>query len=396
VSTLTKWNDLWIAGDYQNGKLYTLDWDVQSENGLALERRRITGVMSDTENALIVNAVRLVVDTGMVKKAVIKLVGDLPNGTAGDVISYQYQIIGGLPPFSAITVVSGDLPPGITLSPDGLATGTYVGSGTYTWRLSVIDSQGNSATLDDSATVTGSIYSAIAEDNPLLYWPLTETSGAKAADLSGNGYDGASHGGSHTVNGFVQGAWADGVGAYLGSASGSPLDVGTTRQWAIEAVVTRGATQPYTNVEANIATQWLSQNFGLASIGLSMVTDGAYGSIAFRGYFTRSGLGGRYTIDSASPPVAGHRTHIVAERVNTGGTYDTLNIYINGALSNTDSSTLLATEVGPHSTGEQFCVASAQPRVVYGWLGTTEHVAVYAHSLGAARALYHAQLLGLA
>lgn len=64
VSTLTKWNDQWIAGDYANGKLYMLDWNTQAEGDQVLERRRITGVMSDTENALIVNSIRLVVDTG--------------------------------------------------------------------------------------------------------------------------------------------------------------------------------------------------------------------------------------------------------------------------------------------------------------------------------------------
>jgi hypothetical protein len=64
VSTLTKWNDRWIAGDYANGQLYMLDWNTQAEGDQVLERRRITGVMSDVENALIVNAIRLVVDTG--------------------------------------------------------------------------------------------------------------------------------------------------------------------------------------------------------------------------------------------------------------------------------------------------------------------------------------------
>lgn len=65
INTLTRWNGQWIAGDYSNGKLYRLDWSVQSENGAVLERRRVTGVLSNDQNPVNVNGVALVFDTGM-------------------------------------------------------------------------------------------------------------------------------------------------------------------------------------------------------------------------------------------------------------------------------------------------------------------------------------------
>lgn len=65
INTLTKWNGAWIAGDYANGKLYKLGWNVQHEDGAVLERRRVTGVLHDNQNRVTVNGVALVFDTGL-------------------------------------------------------------------------------------------------------------------------------------------------------------------------------------------------------------------------------------------------------------------------------------------------------------------------------------------
>lgn len=65
INTLTRWNGHWIAGDYSNGKLYELNWAVQDEDHAVLERRRITGVLSDNQNRVTVDGVALVFDTGL-------------------------------------------------------------------------------------------------------------------------------------------------------------------------------------------------------------------------------------------------------------------------------------------------------------------------------------------
>lgn len=65
INDLVNWNGMWIAGDYSNGKLYKLDWHRQDEDGATLERRRTTGVFHDNQNALIINGLELVVDTGL-------------------------------------------------------------------------------------------------------------------------------------------------------------------------------------------------------------------------------------------------------------------------------------------------------------------------------------------
>lgn len=65
VNALVRWGSRWIAGDYASGKLYTLDWDTQDEDGAALERRRTTGVLSDNQNRVTVDGIALAFDTGL-------------------------------------------------------------------------------------------------------------------------------------------------------------------------------------------------------------------------------------------------------------------------------------------------------------------------------------------
>lgn len=64
LNDLVYWNGQWIGGDYINGKLYTLDWDTQDEDGATLERRRVLPVIADSQNAIIINALEIVADNG--------------------------------------------------------------------------------------------------------------------------------------------------------------------------------------------------------------------------------------------------------------------------------------------------------------------------------------------
>lgn len=82
LSCLVKWNGLWIGGDFQSGKLYLLDWNVSNENGVPFERRRVSGVLADAENNVIVNGVRLVIDTGL-------------GGNADASVDFRYSKDGG-------------------------------------------------------------------------------------------------------------------------------------------------------------------------------------------------------------------------------------------------------------------------------------------------------------
>ncbi|MGA0588722.1 packaged DNA stabilization protein [Dyella sp. KRB-257] len=64
INDLVKWNGQWIAGDYSNGKLYKLDWSAFDEVGADLERRRVTTVLADGGNRVLVNGLKFTIDTG--------------------------------------------------------------------------------------------------------------------------------------------------------------------------------------------------------------------------------------------------------------------------------------------------------------------------------------------
>lgn len=163
VSALVKWGRHWIAGDYVNGRLYQLDWRVQNEAGEPLERRRVTGILHDDQNRLIVNGVEFLFDTGMDQDspplpetitAALTMAGDVPDGYVGDAVSGAYTVTGGVLPYGSVTVTSGTFPPGLTLNADGTYSGTLTTAGDYSWTVGVTDADGNTATLADTATVT--------------------------------------------------------------------------------------------------------------------------------------------------------------------------------------------------------------------------------------------------
>ncbi len=64
MNALVYWNGKWIAGDYANGKLYSLDWSHKYEGTEPLARRRTSGVLHGNQNRVGVNGVELVLDTG--------------------------------------------------------------------------------------------------------------------------------------------------------------------------------------------------------------------------------------------------------------------------------------------------------------------------------------------
>lgn len=64
VMGMTYWNNQWIAGDFQYGKLYVVDWDYHQEGGVNFESQRTTGVLSNDQNRLIVNRVELLMSVG--------------------------------------------------------------------------------------------------------------------------------------------------------------------------------------------------------------------------------------------------------------------------------------------------------------------------------------------
>lgn len=76
--------------------------------------------------------------------------GSLPDGDINNATSYQYTVGGGVAP-RVVTLVSGSLPTGLSISTSGLVTGTRTVAGVFSFRLKVTDAIGNETFLDDQS-----------------------------------------------------------------------------------------------------------------------------------------------------------------------------------------------------------------------------------------------------
>lgn len=66
INTLTRWRRDWYSGDFSNGQISRVDWDVMMEGDQPLVARRRTGVSHASGNAIIVQAARVEFDVGRV------------------------------------------------------------------------------------------------------------------------------------------------------------------------------------------------------------------------------------------------------------------------------------------------------------------------------------------
>lgn len=79
--------------------------------------------------------------------------GDVEDQNLGGEVEYQYQIASGTGPF-VISLYLGELPDGLTLTPDGLLSGTTTVAGDFSFVLQLLDANGNTYLLSDECVVT--------------------------------------------------------------------------------------------------------------------------------------------------------------------------------------------------------------------------------------------------
>ncbi|MFK3647911.1 packaged DNA stabilization protein [Lysobacter enzymogenes] len=64
INALIRWGARWYAGDFQNGRIYELDWDTLTEAGQPLVSQRRTAVSHADGNPIIVDGIKLFFDVG--------------------------------------------------------------------------------------------------------------------------------------------------------------------------------------------------------------------------------------------------------------------------------------------------------------------------------------------
>ena len=161
INSLAFWNGVWVGGDMQSGALYALDWNYHFDGQEELVRERVTGALTKEQVRLLVSEIELVFGTGGPASVVgsfegqpdgPSITGNAPDGIAGAAYSYAYTPTGDAEPLT-VSLWSGTLPPGLTLSSAGVLSGTPTTIGAYSWTVRVTDANGLYDDLADTANV---------------------------------------------------------------------------------------------------------------------------------------------------------------------------------------------------------------------------------------------------
>ena len=180
LNSLTYWQNAWYGGDFQNGRLWQLDWDYLLEGDQEFESIRAAGVISDNQNRVIHERLEVIMDTGMVETVPVDFVdqpegpditGSAPDGETGVAYSYAYSPVAGDAPIARTIILSGTILPGLTWNQaTATLSGTATESGVMDLVLRTIDTNGLYADLTDTIWMVG-----------LVIWDeATETGGALA------------------------------------------------------------------------------------------------------------------------------------------------------------------------------------------------------------------------
>lgn len=90
VSSMTRWNNRWYAGDFNTGRVWELDWNYVLEGDQEFVSERTIGIFHDDQNLVRAARLELVMDTGMQEtvaipfpsiSTVVSFVG--PDGNGG-------------------------------------------------------------------------------------------------------------------------------------------------------------------------------------------------------------------------------------------------------------------------------------------------------------------------
>jgi len=339
LATLTKWDRQWIGGDYSNGKLYTLSWadDAVHENGEPLVSERTFPVAHDFGNDLLINGIRLLFDSGRRGISLPRIAGDVPDGFVASSVSGAYTVSGGVAPYSAITVTSGTLPPGLTLNPDGTWSGTYTTEGAYSWTVGGTDAFGQPFSLADSAQVSVAPPEVMGLKPKVVSW----------WDFESNLTDQA-RGGNTQVGSVTYEAM---TGGHRLAAGSTPMS--TAGNAGFNAYVTG---EPYGNfaLGGRIVPTTLTN-------ALRLVTAGVDSGSAVTGPFSLGiSAGGKWhalvynaagalavTLTSTTDAVVGTPAHVVLQATANGASTDYA-LWINGAVEDTETNATGWLQAGGH------------------------------------------------
>lgn len=191
VNCMATWQDRWFAGDFQAKRIWEVDWDYYMEGDQEIERECTSPVTHDNQCRVLMPRLEVIMDVGNESSPVAyfgpqperpTITGDAPDCVLGEsrppYSPYQYSITGDAP--LTVSLLSGTLPPGLSISKSGLLSGQPTTNGLYSFTLRVTDKNGLWADLVDIISVSeGTIIS------PTETWKYLQTELTDSTDYSG-------------------------------------------------------------------------------------------------------------------------------------------------------------------------------------------------------------------
>lgn len=254
LNDVVRWGNAWFGGDFQNGRIWQLDWDYPAEGGQPMVSERTSPVMADNQSAFIAASVELIMGTGQQPVAISgefpeqpprpEISGQAPDGVKGVPLEYAYTASGGTGAL-AFSISAGQLPSGLSLSSAGVLTGSPAMSGSYTFTVRVTDTKGMWAEVVDVVRVLGGVV-ALATDRYLF-----ERAGADLVETVPVAFNSSSRGIAVSPN-----------GAYIafGSTLGAKLQVGVIkadRSGYVALAVDNAPAQNVSGVDFHPGGEWL-------------------------------------------------------------------------------------------------------------------------------------------
>lgn len=174
VNCLTYWNRRWIAGDFQSGRLYELDWEYPLEADAPLVRRMVSPISHADGYRIKVHAAELFFDAGQppvealafpVQPPIPTISGAPPEGYQNRPYApFSFAVSGGTGDL-VVTLRSGPLPEGMALATSGALTGKPKKAGSFPLIVRVTDENGMWDEIGVSLVISNYVMAMVSEHN---------------------------------------------------------------------------------------------------------------------------------------------------------------------------------------------------------------------------------------
>jgi hypothetical protein len=278
VQTMTFWNSQWYAGDFQSGKVWTMDWNYILEGDEEFVSKRTTQVLHDNQCRVVVNRLELLMQVGQEETTPIDfpvqpegptLSGALPDGNLSFLWpGVTYTATGGTPPYTYTsrpgTAFIGNLGPMNSAGVVAAEIPNTIGTGTNIPR--VTDANGLFDQYTDTFEITAPSYATTAGTD-LVY---TDTPYNWVVNV--NVGDSVSQSLVESRNGKVFAFHADNSGGSVSSDGGGTWTLCTGLPAALKIVALVFADDTYIAVPASGMSLYVSTD-GIAFTARSYASD---------------------------------------------------------------------------------------------------------------------------